>query len=335
MIFAPKSLGQRKLTGQELAVDKKNAKKIGPCGIGEKALYLNSFYFSRRFYVTFPEVRRVFKRVAMSKGGFTGKGAFGSMAYLVVQMANGEEKQCNFKFEEQVDQFLEEIARQHPHIPTHSKEAEQKLARARAEEEKKYLKKLDTEAQRAVDELTRAQKYLEKKPELSRQLTYAAREKRSVDNIPGKYKVCAGLMLGVSLAAMAGGLILFVMHKSYGMYGILFGGAFTMMVLATNVLPTSGRNKKTVQRDWDQAVGEMGAYLGSYEAFPIRACYAHPATAARLIRVLRMGKAHSISEAMLVMKDELKAINAQVTVSQMEYDEIVAIKPMFALMDYE
>ena len=42
-------------------------------------------------------VRRVFKRVAMSKGGFTGKGAFGSIPYLVVEYDDGAQKQCNFK----------------------------------------------------------------------------------------------------------------------------------------------------------------------------------------------------------------------------------------------
>ena len=35
------------------------------------------------------------------------------------------------------------------------------------------------------------------------------------------------------------------------------------------------------------------------------------------------------------MKDELKAVNSDVTVSQTEYDEIVTIKPMFLLCGYE
>ena len=43
MIFKPAQLGMAKLDQQELVEDKKSCKKIGPCGVGKKALYLNSF----------------------------------------------------------------------------------------------------------------------------------------------------------------------------------------------------------------------------------------------------------------------------------------------------
>ena len=55
----------------------------------------------------------------------------------------------------------------------------------------------------------------------------------------------------------------------------------------------------------------------------------------RLIRVLREGRAQSVEEALNVMKKDLKALNASVQVEQEEYDEVVAIKPMFLLWDYE
>ena len=35
------------------------------------------------------------------------------------------------------------------------------------------------------------------------------------------------------------------------------------------------------------------------------------------------------------MKEDLRSINADVTVSQAEYKEIAAIKPMFLIMKYE
>lgn len=35
-----------------------------------------------------------------------------------------------------------------------------------------------------------------------------------------------------------------------------------------------------------------------------------------------------------VLKEDLKALNSSVVVEQEEYDEIVAIKPMFLVMDY-
>ena len=94
------------LEKEELAQDKKHCRKFGPCGVGEKAIYLNSFYFERRYYIPLTSVKRVFKRVAMSKGGFTGKGLFATIPYLVVEYDNGEEKQCNFKFERKCRFFI-------------------------------------------------------------------------------------------------------------------------------------------------------------------------------------------------------------------------------------
>ena len=66
MIWKPKQLGRQKIEERELEADKKNCRRFGPCGVGQKALYLNSFYFDRRYYVALDSVSRVFKRVAMS-----------------------------------------------------------------------------------------------------------------------------------------------------------------------------------------------------------------------------------------------------------------------------
>ena len=82
MLFKPAQLGLARLDSAELEADRKACKKIGPCGVGKKALYLNSFYIDRRYYLPYTSITRVFKRVAMSAGGFTGKGMFASMAYL-------------------------------------------------------------------------------------------------------------------------------------------------------------------------------------------------------------------------------------------------------------
>ena len=51
MIFKPAQLGMAKLDQQELVEDRKSCKRIGPCGVGKKALYLNSFYIDRRYYL--------------------------------------------------------------------------------------------------------------------------------------------------------------------------------------------------------------------------------------------------------------------------------------------
>ena len=50
-MFKPQRLGTVTIPDAELTTDKKNCKKIGPCGVGEKAIYLNSFYFDRRYYI--------------------------------------------------------------------------------------------------------------------------------------------------------------------------------------------------------------------------------------------------------------------------------------------
>ena len=124
MIFSPKQLGNTKIAPEEAKADRKTCLRFGPCGIGQKALYLNSFFIDRAFYAAITDVRRVFKRVAMSKNGFTGKGMFGSMPYLVVLLSDGTEKQCNFKFEADVDAFIDKFHELHPSIPIHSAAAE-------------------------------------------------------------------------------------------------------------------------------------------------------------------------------------------------------------------
>ena len=116
MLFKPAQLGLARLDSAELEADRKACKKIGPCGVGKKALYLNSFYIDRRYYLPYTSITRVFKRVAMSAGGFTGKGMFASMAYLVVEYDGGKQKQCNFKDERDVDALLELLAKQQPQI---------------------------------------------------------------------------------------------------------------------------------------------------------------------------------------------------------------------------
>ena len=54
-------------------------------------MYLSSFYIDRRYYIPIGSVKRIFKRIAMSKGGFTGKGVFGTLSYLVVVYEDGKE----------------------------------------------------------------------------------------------------------------------------------------------------------------------------------------------------------------------------------------------------
>ena len=147
MLFAPARLGNTTLGREELAADRKSCKRFGPCGVGEKALYLNSFFIDRRYYVALSSVRRVFKRVAMSKGGFSGKGVFGSIPYLVVEYDGGQVKQCTFKHEDDVDRMIECIARYLPDIPLHSEKVERHLAEQKAEKAQRYVRNLTADAE--------------------------------------------------------------------------------------------------------------------------------------------------------------------------------------------
>ena len=178
MIFAPVRLGEASIDTEVLAADKKSCKRFGPCGVGKEALYLNSYFIDRHYYVAFSSVRRVFKRVAMSQGGFSGKGAFGAIPYLVVQYDGGKEKQCTFKREEDVDAMLACIGKMHPEIPTLSVGGAQRMQEKAEKEAKRYLDELTPEAQSAKEELEKAQKFLSGYPELTNQLSKAARAKR-------------------------------------------------------------------------------------------------------------------------------------------------------------
>ncbi|MBE5858259.1 MAG: NnrS family protein [Lachnospiraceae bacterium] len=336
MIIAPKALTDNVLAKTELATDKRNCLRSGPCGIGEKALYLNSFYIDRIFYVKYEDIDRVFKRVAMSKGGFTGKGIFGSIPYLVVQLKNGKEKQCNFKIENDVDALLHRIEIDHPEIPTHSKEAEERLRKAEEEERKKYLKELTPEAAKSVEKLERAEKFLKLQPEKSDRLAFSAKQKRTLDSISPTYRLIAILILLAGLASAVWGITSWINHTADGaVYFVLFGFAAILFAMASRVLPSGTRNKKYGEEQWEKALATQEAHIKTYEGFPVPAYYAHPIVMERLMRAIKMGRAITIDEAMQVVKDDLKALNPSVTVTQKEYDEVVVVKPLFALMEYK
>lgn len=335
MIIKPSPIGSRTLTPEVLAADKKASRKFGPCGVGKEALYMGTNYIDRCFYIPWKEVRRVFKRVAMSQGAYTGKGAFGALAYLVVQFGNGREKQSRFRHEADVDRLLAVVEKEHPGIPTHSAKAERKLADAEAQEAKRYLKELSPEAGEAVHELTQAKVYLEERPSLSNVLAAAAKQKRIVDNIKPGYRI-AGIAMGVvSILAVIYGLYALYMHRTAATYFLLGGAALFFFALSANMLPNKWNSRKRGQADWDAALNDMREYLAEKPDFPVPAQYAHPIVLERMIRALREGKAKTASQAYTTMKKELKALNNTVKVSQSEYDEVVKIKPLFLVCNYE
>lgn len=179
MLFKPVQLGREALDKDVLIADRKSCKRFGPCGVGERALYLSSFYLNCRYYLPWSGVTRVFKRVAMSKGGFSHKGIFASIPYLVVEYDGGREKQCTYKYEEQVDQLLACLKRTHPEIKQVSGAAEERLA----EREQPPKPELTQEAVDTLRALKAAEAVLEKRPDLYLELSKSARQLRELNLI--------------------------------------------------------------------------------------------------------------------------------------------------------
>lgn len=334
MIFAPARLGSVTLDNETLAADKKGCRRFGPCGVGEKALYLNSFFIDRHYYVALESVRRVFKRVAMSKGGFTGKGAFGSIPYLVVEYDDGAQKQCNFKHEADVDNLLAYLAKICPDLPLQSQKVERHMAQQQAQEARRYLKELTPQAQSEKERLEQARAFLEDHTNLTRRLSQAAKAKRVNDRSNPSYKWVALAIVIAGVAALVYGIVTMVRGtSSLGIYFALFGFAAVFLFSGAHVLPTARNNKTAPSREWEQAQADLAAVLP--KDFPLPARYAHPVVLTRMIRVLREGRAQTADQALEVVKQDLKALTADVQVEQWEYDEVVAIKPMFLLSDYQ
>ena len=337
MIFMPYPLSTLHLDKEELEIDKKTCKKIGPCGVGKKALYLNSFFIDRKYYVPYSSITRVFKRIAMSEGGFSGKGMFATMSYLVVEYDKGKQKQCNFKYEDQVDEVLHSLKKEQPQIKLYSKAGEAKI---KEEEEKKRQEilsrpKLHAAQEKEIAELEKAIAYLEKEPSYSERLSAAAKRKRAYYRTRPSYRYVAMAITILGFIALIYGIYSFAHLSDFGIYFALFGIAAIFTFAGLSVLPTARNNKTAVMKYNDDAISRMGEYLEGYEKFPLPARYAHPIVLKRMIRVIQQGRASKKEDALNVVKDDLKALNENVQVSQEEYDEVVAIKAMFLNANYE
>ena len=338
MIFRPAQLGMAKLDRLELEQDKKACRKIGPCGVGKKALYLNSFYIDRRYYLPYGSISRVFKRVAMSSGGFTGKGMFASMAYLVVEYDGGKQKQCNFKDERDVDKLLEVLAKEQPQIPLLSEAGEQALQKKEAEKPARKLPELTDEAKHSVTVLRKAKEYLEEKPELAEELSAAERRKRAQLKSKPVYRYVALAIFVFGIVSAAYGLYAVTNHVgNYGIYFALFGFAAIFLFSSYNMLPTARNNNNAIMKRADKAEAAMAEYVKHYPngAFPVPSCYAHPIVLKQMTDAIEEGRAVTVPEALDAVEARLKSLNADVQVEQEEYDEVVVIKAMFLNHDYQ
>ena len=338
MIFRPAQLGMAKLDRLELEQDKKACRKIGPCGVGKKALYLNSFYIDRRYYLPYGSISRVFKRVAMSSGGFTGKGMFASMAYLVVEYDGGKQKQCNFKDERDVDKLLEVLAKEQPQIPLLSEAGEQALQKKEAEKAARKLPELTDDAKHSMTVLRKAKEYLEEKPELAEELSAAERRKRAQLQSKPVYRYVALAIFVFGIVSAAYGLYAVTNHVgNYGIYFALFGFAAIFLFSSYNMLPTARNNHSSIMKRAEKAEAAMAEYVKHYPngTFPVPSWYAHPIVLKQMMDAVEEGRAVTVPEALAAVEKRLQSLNADVQVEQEEYDEVVVIKAMFLNHDYQ
>ena len=322
------------LSAEVLSKEKKNLKKIGRMGIGEKAVFLSTAMLDRSRYICFTDIRRIFKRVAMSKGGFSGKGIFGTMAYIVVELKNGRTVTCTVPLEADADTLLKEFGRRCPNVPLQSEEAARKLREAEQEEKARYAETLSPAAEACIQRLEKDTQVLEKSPKLYQRLSDGAQRLRMVQRTKPSYKWVALVVFVFAIIAAAFGVLRFLQGREDGVYTVLIGLAVIFLISASRVLPSASNNLRTVTKEYEEAVKALEAALPQ-EDFPVPARYAHPVVLTRMIRVIREGRTETAEGALQLVKEDLQALNAQVSVSKKEYDEVVEIKPMFLVASYQ
>lgn len=334
-LFTPTPLSREQFDRIHLEKDMESLVKFGPSGVSDEAVYINSYFRDRKYYIPFSAVSRIYKRVAMSKGGFTGKGAFASQAYIVVEYDDGEERKALFKREEEVDRMLLHISKKHPEIRTLSLNGERRLEKRRKEEEKRYLKTLSLEAENSIKEIDNEISYLQKREELSIALSAAAKRLRAARLSKKSLKFVATVIVVLGLVSLLYGISSLLENGfSDAIYFTLFGLAAVFLFSGLSVIPTGRNNTRVLEKSLSEAEKALEEYTKAFPSFSVPYYYAHPAVLERIKRVIREGKAEDIDTAFSIMKDELKKIDSSVTVSEEEYEEIVAIKPMFLLRDY-
>lgn len=324
-------LSEKKLDKEILKKDKREAKHIGPVGIGEKALYLNSFYIDRMYYIPIEAIERVYKRVAMSKGGFSGRGMFASLSYLVVEYDGGKEKACLIRKEWKLDEALSEIRKRFPNLPTMSKRAEEKLRSEEEEEKAKLLPKLSEEAEKAVFEIEEADKILQEREELYKNLALQAKQERMVQSTNPYYRYFAWLLFfGGLLCLLSAGVFYKNGDQSHAI--VLFGFFLMLFLVGFRVRPTGRQNKEEVEREYEESIRKMKDSLP--KDFPLPAQYAHPLCLLWMKQNILEGKAETFSSSYELLKKELKELDSTKEVTQKVYDRLIVIKPMFLAHGY-
>ena len=258
-------------------------------------------------------------------------------ACLLVEYDGGMQQVCCFKYEDQIDELLRVLHKMHPEIPCVSEEEEAELEveyeRRRAEERRRPP--LSIRAEREIEELENAIAYLERKPELYKRLSRAAKRRRNYQSRSAGYRWAAAAIMVLGAAALIYGVVSLVCRGFSGGYLLVCLLAAVFLFGGWRLLPTARNNNAAVLRGDKQARVQMQNYIDRFPAFPLPARYAHPIVLRRMQQAIAEGHALNVMEALEVVKADLQTINADMQVSQEEYAEISTIKPLFLNADYK
>ena len=114
---------------------------------------------------------------------------------------------------------------------------------------------------------------------------------------------------------------------------VLLGFALMLLMMGLRVRPTGKNNREAVKKEYEESIRKMKDYLSG--DFPLPPQYAHPLCLEWMQQSILEGKAKSVQEAYLLLKQELKELDSTKQVSQKVYDRIVVIKPMFLAAEYQ
>lgn len=115
MYIPPKALSVKALPPEILRPDRVCCTHYEDFGLGDKALYVGMFGFSRVGYIPLSAIERVYKRLGVTKGFFENGKIYGTLCYLVICF-DGKQKAYRFTHEENLNALLDAF-RENTNIP--------------------------------------------------------------------------------------------------------------------------------------------------------------------------------------------------------------------------
>lgn len=319
---------------ERVLADRKKCQKYDQCGLGEEFLYFGSTMHPRHYYIPYGEVKRVYKRVSGSD--LAGKGFLAPVLYLVVEYGDGKERQCSFRYLQDCDAMQNELERTHPEISQLSPKGEEKKREREEIEARMACNELSEKARAAQKQLEEARWEVHKHQAMSDKMAAMAKLKRHADLFrPWVGAVAVTVLAAGGVVTAAGAVFIRRGSRMAGLLMVLFGIMMMFTMVSSRALPSKLTNRKRRDREYQEAVEAMGRALKGYRGLPIPVWYAHPVVFDRLIRILQEMRAETVDEALAVLKEDLRAMDNTTVLSKEDYEEVVKIKPLFTVRNYQ